>query len=189
MIWEVKRVQFHLQGPDGLPGPCWHLVVARNVLDPTEVKFFVSNAPPEALVGAILLAAFSRWRVERCFEDDKGEVGLDHYEGRRYPGLKRHLILSAISYLFLRGPRSDCGGKNSELTVCQVHTAVSALIRSWWLDGRVSARLLDRTAGLIQRAQRRNACARRCHIKQTRRVLRRMGIKLTHTPICKWNSS
>ena len=101
MIWEVKHVRFYLQGPDGLPGPCWHLVVARNVLDPTEMKFFVSNAPPEASVGTILLAAFSRWRVERCFEDDKGEVGLDHYEGRRYPGLKRHLILSAISYLFL----------------------------------------------------------------------------------------
>jgi SRSO17 transposase len=111
MIWEVKRVQFHLQGPDGLPGPCWHLVVARNVLDPTEVKFFVSNAPPEALVGAILLAAFSRWRVERCFEDDKGEVGLDHYEGRRYPGLKRHLILSAISYLFLARTKERLRGE------------------------------------------------------------------------------
>jgi SRSO17 transposase len=101
MIWEVKHVAFYLQGPDGLPGPRWHLVVARNVLDPTEMKFFVSNAPPEASVGTILLVAFSRWRVERCFEDDKSEVGLDHYEGRRYPGLKRHLILSAISYLFL----------------------------------------------------------------------------------------
>jgi SRSO17 transposase len=101
MVWEVKHAPFYLQGPDGLPGPRWHLVVARNVLDPTEMKFFVSNASPKAPVGTILLAAFSRWRVERCFEDGKGEVGLDHYEGRRYPGLKRHLILSAISYLFL----------------------------------------------------------------------------------------
>ena len=101
MVWEVKHVPFYLQGPNGLPGPRWHLVVARNVLDPTEMKFFVSNASPETSVGEILLAAFSRWRVERCFEDGKGEVGLDHYEGRRYPGLKRHLILSAISYLFL----------------------------------------------------------------------------------------
>jgi hypothetical protein len=99
MIWEVKHVPFYLQAPDGLPGPRWHLVVARNVL--TEMKFFVSNASPDASVGTILLAAFSRWRVERCFEDGKGEVGLDHYEGRCYPGLKRHLILSTISYLFL----------------------------------------------------------------------------------------
>jgi len=111
MIWEVKHMPFHLQGPDGLPGPRWHLVVARNVLDPTEMKFFVSNASPETSVGTILLAAFSRWRVERCFEDDKNEVGLDHYEGRRYPGLKRHLILSAISYLFLARSNQRLRGK------------------------------------------------------------------------------
>ena len=111
MIWEVKHVSFYLQGPDGLPGPRWHLVVARNVLNPTEMKFFVSNALPEASVGTILLAAFSRWRVERCFEDDKSEVGLDHYEGRRYPGLKRHLILSTISYLFLARTNQRLRGK------------------------------------------------------------------------------
>jgi SRSO17 transposase len=111
MVWEVKHAPFYLQGPDGLPGPRWHLVVARNVLDPTEMKFFVSNASPDAPVGAILLAAFSRWRVERCFEDGKGEVGLDHYEGRRYPGLKRHLILSAISYLFLARTNQRLRGK------------------------------------------------------------------------------
>ena len=111
MVWEVKHVPFYLQGSDGLPGPRWHLIVARNVLDPTEIKFFVSNASPEVSVGTILLAAFSRWRVERCFEDGKGEVGLDHYEGRRYPGLKRHLILSAISYLFLAKTNQRLRGK------------------------------------------------------------------------------
>ena len=100
MIWEVKHVLFHLQGPDGLPGPRWHLVVACNVLDPTEMKFFVSNAPRN-VGGYDPFGGLFAMRVERCFEDDKSEVGLDHYEGRRYPGLKRHLILSAISYLFL----------------------------------------------------------------------------------------
>ncbi len=111
MIWEVKHVPFYQQGPDGLPGPRWHLVIARNVLDPTEMKFFVSNASPDTSVGTILLAAFSRWRVERCFEDGKGEIGLDHYEGRRYPGLKRHLILSTISYLFLAKTNQRLRGK------------------------------------------------------------------------------
>jgi SRSO17 transposase len=111
MIWEVKHMPFYLQGPDGLPSERWHLVVARNVLDPREMKFFVSNASPDTSVGTILLAAFSRWRVERCFEDGKGEVGLDHYEGRRYPGLKRHLILSTISYLFLAMTNQRLRGK------------------------------------------------------------------------------
>jgi SRSO17 transposase len=111
MIWEVKHLAFYPQRSDGLPGPGWHLVVARNVLDPTTLKFFVSNASPDTSVSAILLAAFSRWRVERCFEDGKGEVGLDHYEGRRYPGLKRHLILSAISYLYLAKTKQRLGEK------------------------------------------------------------------------------
>jgi SRSO17 transposase len=111
MVWEAKHVRITVKDEKGLPGMRLHLVVARNALNPAEIKFFVSNAPAEVPVGAILLAAFSRWRVERCFEDGKGEVGLDHYEGRRYPGLKRHLILSAISYLFLAEAKQRLGGE------------------------------------------------------------------------------
>jgi SRSO17 transposase len=88
-----------------------HLIVARDVLNPEELKFFVSNAPPETPVQRLLLVGFSRWRVERCFEDQKGVVGLDHYDGRRYQGLKRHLTLSALSYLFLARTRQELGGK------------------------------------------------------------------------------
>jgi hypothetical protein len=88
-----------------------HLVVARNVLDPTEVKYFVSNAPEETAVQTLLLVAFSRWRIERCFEDGKQEVGLDQWEGRVWLGLKRHLILTAISYLFLARVRKRLGEK------------------------------------------------------------------------------
>jgi SRSO17 transposase len=101
MVWEIKHALIHPKDENGLPGKVHHLIVARNVLHPEETKYFVSNAPPETPVEELLVVAFSRWRVERCFEDQKGEVGLDHYEGRRYRGLKRHLILTAVSYLFL----------------------------------------------------------------------------------------
>ena len=83
------------------------------MLNPSELKFFVSNAPAGASVQTMLLVAFSRWRVERCFEDQKSEIGLDQYEGRRYQGLKRHLILSCISYLFLSRMRQEFGGEKS----------------------------------------------------------------------------
>ncbi len=102
LIWEVKHTLIRVKDEHGLPADQrYHLLVARNVLQPDETKYFVSNAPEDADVQTLLLVAFSRWRIERCFEDQKGEVGLDHYEGRRYPGLKRHLILSAVSFLFL----------------------------------------------------------------------------------------
>jgi SRSO17 transposase len=111
MVWEVKHLRFAPVGEDGLPGEPLHLIVARDVLDPDEIKFFVSNAPAGTPVGVLLLVAFSRWRVERCFEDQKGEIGLDQYEGRRYQGLKRHLVLSMVSYLFLSRVRQEFGGE------------------------------------------------------------------------------
>ncbi len=61
----------------------------------------------------MLLVAFSRWRIERCFEDQKGEIGLDHYEGRRYIGWKRHLAISAVSYLFLARLCQEWAGEKS----------------------------------------------------------------------------
>ena len=80
------------------------MILARNVLNRSEVKYFVAYAPPRTRLATLLLVAFSRWRVERCFEDSKGEIGLSHYEGRRYLGLKRHLILRGY-------PQSDIAVK------------------------------------------------------------------------------
>ena len=95
------------------PGCGSSLVVARNALKPEEIKFFLSNAAEETSVQTLLLVAFSRWRVERCFEDQKQEVGLDQWEGRRWLGLKRHLILTSVSYLFLARVRKRLRGEKS----------------------------------------------------------------------------
>lgn len=111
VVWECKHAFVTVKDADGMPGARLHLLIARNVLDPSEVKFFVSNAAPQTGIGTLLLVAFSRWRVERCFEDQKSEIGLDQYEGRRYLGLKRHVVLSAVSYLFLAGTRQEWGEK------------------------------------------------------------------------------
>jgi SRSO17 transposase len=101
MVWEAKHAMLTVRDERGLPGMRMHLVVARNALNPQETKFFLSNASEETAISTLLLVAFSRWRVERCFEDQKQEVGLDQWEGRRWLGLKRHLIITAVSYLFL----------------------------------------------------------------------------------------
>ena len=46
-------------------------------------------------------------------EDGKQEVGLDQWEGRRWLGLKRHLILTSVSYLFLARVRKQLRKKKS----------------------------------------------------------------------------
>ena len=113
IVWDVKRATVWVKGPDGLPMEPWQLLLCRNAVNPNEIKYFISNASSDTPTETLLLVAFSRWRVERCFQDDKGEVGLDHYEGRRYIGLKRHLILSAVSLLFLSRVTRRLAGKKS----------------------------------------------------------------------------
>ena len=112
IVWEAKRHRVTLKGSDDLPGMRLWLVVARNVLD-GELKFFVSNASERTSMSMLMLVAFQRWRVERSFEDQKQEVGLDCFEGRRYLGLKRHLIMTTISYLFLSRVCEEQRGEKS----------------------------------------------------------------------------
>ena len=116
LVWQVKHVLIYIKDERGLPEGPYHLLVCRQPLT-GEIKYFLSNASTDTAVKKLLRVAFGRWRIERCFEDGKGEVGLDHWEGRRWLGLKRHLILTTVSYLFLaktcqrlRGEKSGMDG-------------------------------------------------------------------------------
>ena len=113
MVWETKHVRLTPKDERGLPGATLHLVVARNVRDVLDVKFFVSNASAETPLSELLQVAFSRWRVERCFEDQKTELGFDHFEGRSYLGLKRHQAITAVSHLFLAEVQQSLRGEKS----------------------------------------------------------------------------
>lgn len=99
-IWEVKFAPCWLPRGEGVVGPYW-LVIARNVLVRDEVKCFVSNAGAGVPLTVVLHVAFGRWPVERCLQDEKSELGLSHFEVRCYPALKRHLLLTQVSHLFL----------------------------------------------------------------------------------------
>ena len=119
-VWEVKHVRFHPTTDEGLPGEAEHLLVARHVLQGADVKYFRSNAPEGTATATLLRVALTRHRVERCFQDQKSELGLDHYEGRTYTGLMRHLYLTLVSYLFAvravearRGEKSRVDGAAS----------------------------------------------------------------------------
>jgi SRSO17 transposase len=106
MTWKIKECPIFIRTErHGVPmGKPFRLIVARNVMkeDDEEIKYFVSNAPAEVSLDDLLLAAFSRWRVERSFQDTKQKLGLGDYEGRCYTGLIRHLLLCALAYYFLQ---------------------------------------------------------------------------------------
>jgi SRSO17 transposase len=47
-----------------------------------------------------------RWRTERVYEDLKGELGLDHFEGRSYVGFQHHVSCVLACYAFLVAERA-----------------------------------------------------------------------------------
>jgi SRSO17 transposase len=47
-----------------------------------------------------------RWRTERVYEDLKGELGLDHFEGRRFQGWHHHVSVALTCFAFLVAERA-----------------------------------------------------------------------------------
>jgi SRSO17 transposase len=101
-----------LSAGDGAKGPRWYdwrwlplaapwqphwrrwLLVRRSLSAPTELTAYVGFAPQETALANVGRVAGSRWTVERCFEEAKGEGGLDHYEGRSWTGWYRPITLA-----------------------------------------------------------------------------------------------
>ena len=168
ILWEVKRVMLSPVDENGLPGDPLHLSVCRNPHD-GKIKYFVAHAPPETPVEIILPVAFSRWKVERCFEDGKQEVGLDHDEGRTWQGLLRHRILSSVRYLFLAKVHQEQREGKPERTVSQVPAAICPQWTSWWHNKSVPNEVIQTIVEKLNYDQHQREQSRRSHRKRTLR--------------------
>ena len=109
VVWEIRVTRF-FPWEEELPGPEQWLLIARNVLT-GEHKYFLSNAGQDTPVEQMIHVIFSRWHIERIFEEAKGQIGLDHFEVRQYQPLMRHLILSMVSLFFLMQQSPSLGEK------------------------------------------------------------------------------
>ena len=64
-------------------------------------KYWFSNLPEEVSLRRLVRLAKLRWRVEQNYQQLKEELGLDHYEGRGWPGWHHHVTLVCLAYAFL----------------------------------------------------------------------------------------
>ena len=87
-------------GPEG-----WLLGERPVPGDHGDLKWYSSNLPADTPLHRLVALAHSRWPIEQCYEDAKGECGLDDYQGRRWDGLHRHLALAMLAYSFLARQR------------------------------------------------------------------------------------
>lgn len=82
------------------------LICERTVGHDSVRKYHLSNLPAEIAPKELIRITHERWAIEMQYRDLKQEVGLDHFEGRNYPGFARHLALTALAYHFLQTERS-----------------------------------------------------------------------------------
>jgi SRSO17 transposase len=89
------------------------LLLRRGCGDKPELAYYLCACPtPKATLGGLARVAGKRWRIEQCFEEAKGECGLDHYEVRHWKGWQRHITLAMLAHAVLAVLRSR-GEKNS----------------------------------------------------------------------------
>lgn len=108
--WAAVRI---VESRDGLPGPDGWLLARRSVSDPTDMAYYLSNAPPETPLVALAEIAAARWSIETTIEEGKGEAGLDEYEVRYWHSWHRHVTLSMMAHAWLASIRQAEGEKSA----------------------------------------------------------------------------
>lgn len=69
-------------------------------------KYFLESLPRNATLRSLVALVKLRWRIERDYEELKGETGLGHYEGRSWRGFHHHGVLCIAAYCFLIAERA-----------------------------------------------------------------------------------
>jgi len=133
--------------------PRHHLLVRRNLTDPSDQAYFSCYVPEGQVVtlGVLVQVAGMRWPVEEDFQVGKDQFGLDHSQVRRYTALIRHLVLPmtalAIGPVTAAATRDATStlppaptGPNDQpppdpglipLTVAEVKRLLNLLTRTW----------------------------------------------------------
>jgi len=81
-------------------GDRW-LLCERSLAD-DERKYYLLNLDDTATLVELVTVVRSRWPIEQQYRELKDELGIDHFEGRSYPGWTHHTVLTAIAFTFLQ---------------------------------------------------------------------------------------
>jgi SRSO17 transposase len=95
------------------------LLLERDLGSTPRVKAYFVALPPTASLRALVRLAHHRWAIEQQYQELKDELGLDHFEGRSYPGWNRHVLLTALAYTWLQHERRRAGARLPSLPVAR----------------------------------------------------------------------
>jgi SRSO17 transposase len=108
--WARVRV---VESRNQLPGPDIWLLVRRSPNAPDKLAYYLAYAPPKTSLETLVRVASTRYTVEQCIEEAKGETGLDEYEVRFWHSWYRHITLSMMAHAWLAHIRQVEQGKKA----------------------------------------------------------------------------
>jgi SRSO17 transposase len=95
----VHLAHRHAEGAG--PGPEVWLLSEWPRGEPAPTKYYLSSLPATTPLRTLVRFGKLRWRIERDYQELKGELGLDHFEGRTWSGFHHHVALCAAAHAFL----------------------------------------------------------------------------------------
>jgi SRSO17 transposase len=102
----LRRVKVaHDDGTDATTRePLWLLIEwPDGEKEPT--KYALTTLPRTMTKKQIVRTVKERWRTEAAYQEMKGELGLDHFEGRSFRGWHHHVSVVLCCYAFVIGER------------------------------------------------------------------------------------
>jgi SRSO17 transposase len=126
-FWYRRKVSEGTKGPieyeftrrriilshNGLPQKTIWLIIRRTIDDQPVYKYYLSNASTSARLSLFVWLSGMRWAIEQCFEETKSELGMDHYEVRKYTGWHHHMLVSMLAHFFLWHLKIRLGKKST----------------------------------------------------------------------------
>ena len=124
--WYQRKVSEGTKGPivyafarqrvtlckEGLPERTVWLVIKRTLGADPVYSYAISNAPASTPLRTFVWLSGGRWAIEQCFEEGKTELGMAHYEVRKYSGWHHHMLTTMLAHFFLWHLKLHLGEKS-----------------------------------------------------------------------------
>jgi SRSO17 transposase len=100
---------------DGMPERTVWLVIKRPLGANPTYAYYTSNAPASTPLRTFVWLSGLRWAIEQCFEEAKTELGMAHYEVRKYAGWHHHMLTTMLAHFFLWHLKLRLGEKSPRI--------------------------------------------------------------------------
>jgi SRSO17 transposase len=89
------------------------LLARRSIGDPSEIAYYACYGPRRSSTADLAWTAGSRWHIEECIQQAKGEAGLDHYQVRDWRAWYAHITLSMLALAWLAAGKAQAEKRGS----------------------------------------------------------------------------